>query len=96
MAWIDGRFMGPVWENHPIDGHPLVGTTHVFGADRVPYDPETDTEPGTLVVGNGMTMEVLAVFRNWNGYKGLDMIFALCYATGLRTHVTPDDLGVIV
>lgn len=73
--------------------HPLLGTERVYRADMPPYDPAKDTEPGVLVVGNGMTMTVVAAFYDWNEVPGLDMLFARCHETGMGTHVTPDELG---
>ena len=61
--------------NLQIANHPLVGTHHVFHPDLEPYDPTADREPGTLVIGNGHHVEVLAVFSDWNDVAGQDMIF---------------------
>ena len=81
--------------NERIEGHPLVGTTHVYRADHTPWNEiEDDGEPGVLVVGNGMTVKILEVFKNWNDIAGLDMLYVLCSETGERTHVTPTDLGL--
>jgi hypothetical protein len=80
--------------NQRIEGHPLVGTCHVFHADQPPYDPVKDTGPGTLEIGNGHRAEVLEVFKNWNDVAGLDVLWVRCEQTGLTTHVTPADLGL--
>lgn len=80
--------------NQRIEGHPLVGTSHIYRPDLPAYDPETDTEPGTVVIANGFTVEVLAVFKNWNDVAGLDMLAVHCPETGLSTHVTPSDLSL--
>lgn len=80
--------------NLQIDRHPLVGTEHVYRADLPAYDPESDTEPGQLVIGNGHHVTVLAAFKNWNDVAGLDMLAVRCHETGLLTHVTPADLGL--
>lgn len=80
--------------NQQIPGHSLVGTHHVYRPDLEPYDATTDREPGTLVIGNGHHVEVLAVFNNWNDVDGLDMLFVRCGETGMYTHVTPADLAL--
>lgn len=80
--------------NQRIEGHPLIGTRHVFHADLPPYDPATDTSAGTIVIGNGHHVEILSVFKNWNDIAGLDMLYVRCEETGERTHVTPADLGL--
>lgn len=80
--------------NQRIDDHPLVGTRHVYRADLPPYDAASDNEPGTLVIGNGHHVEVLAVFKGWNYVDGLDMFYVRCEETGLTTHVTPANLGL--
>lgn len=80
--------------NQPIDGHPLVGTSHIYRADLPPYDNAADTEPGVLIIGNGHTVEVLSVFKNWNDVSGLDMLYVRCAQTRESTHVTPADLGL--
>lgn len=80
--------------NQQIDGHPLVGTEHVYRADLEPYDAASDTEPGTLVLGNGHHVQIRAAFKNWNGVDGLDMLYVRCHETGESTHVTPADLGL--
>lgn len=80
--------------NQRIEGHPLVGTAHVYRADQPPYDPAADTTPGQLVLGNGHHVEILAVFKNWNAVEGLDMLAVHVRETGTQTHVTPADLGL--
>jgi|APCry1669189034_1035192.scaffolds.fasta_scaffold377957_1 hypothetical protein len=82
--------------NLPIATHPLIGTEHVFRADLPPYDAQTDREPGQLVVGPGHHVNVVAVFADWNGVAGLDMLAVLCRETGLTTHLVPADLGLPV
>lgn len=76
-----------------IEDHEILGQTRIFRAEQPPYDPTVDTDPGVLVVGNGMSVKVLAAFYNWNGVDGLDMLYVHVPATGLQTHVTPADLG---
>lgn len=73
--------------------HPLIGSTQVYRADAPPYVASEDTEPGTLIVGNGMAVKVVALFWNWNEVEGLDMAYVFCPETGEPTHVTPRDLG---
>lgn len=80
--------------NQKIPDHPLLGTTHTFRPDLPPYDGDKDTEPGPLIVGNGMPVVIKAVFQNWNGVPGLDMLYVFCTATGFHTHITPADLGM--
>ncbi|KXO99053.1 Uncharacterised protein (plasmid) [Tsukamurella tyrosinosolvens] len=81
--------------NTRIEGHPLVGTTHVFRADQPPYDPAADQDSdGTLLIAPGFTAEVSAVFKDWNGIPGLDMLYVHCPETGESTHITPADLGL--
>lgn len=80
--------------NYPISDHPLKGTTHIFKPNDKPYDGDTDTLPGRLIVGAGMTVIVKAVFHNWNDVPGLDMLYVFCTATGMHTHVIPADLGL--
>lgn len=82
--------------NFPIANHPLIETEHVFRADLPPYDAQTDRESGQLVVGPGHHVNVIAVFADWNGVAGLDMLAVLCRETGLTTHVVPADLGLPV
>jgi len=74
--------------------HPLVGTEHVYRSDLPAYDPESDTEPGQLVVAPGHTVTVLAAFKDWNDVAGLDMLAVRCHQTGIATHVTPAELGL--
>lgn len=76
-----------------ISDHPLLNTERVYRADQPPYDASTDTEPGVLVVGNGMTVTVVGAFHTWNNVPGLDMLYVYCPTTGIHTHVTPRDLG---
>ena len=80
--------------NLQIDNHPLVGTHHIYRGDLSPYDPAADREPGIVVIGNGHHVEVLAAFQNWNDVADLDMLYVLCRETGMRSHVTPADLGL--
>lgn len=80
--------------NRAIEGHALIGSTHIWRADQPPYDAAADDEPGTLVIAPGYRAEILAVFKDWNGVAGLDMLYVLCPETGERTHVTPADLGL--
>jgi len=80
--------------NQRIEGHPLVGTRHTFRADQPPYDPAADSDSGVLILGNGHHVEVLSVFKNWNGVDGLDMLYVRCEETRESTHVTPADLGL--
>lgn len=80
--------------NQQIDNHPLVGTEHVFRPDLPAYARESDTEPGTLVIGNGHRVTVLAAFKDWNDVPGLDMLYVHCHDTGMSTHVVPSDLGL--
>lgn len=80
--------------NTPIENHPMIGTTLVFGADRPPYDPTADTEPGVLICGNQMEVLVKAVFTNWNGVADLDMFYVLVPETGFHTHFSPREAGV--
>ena len=42
-----------------------------------------------------MPVRIKAVFQNWNGVADLDMFYVFCTATGMHTHVTPRDLGLI-
>lgn len=78
-----------------IASHTLLDTTRTYRADKPAYDPSKDTEPGTLVLGNGMEVRVIAAFYDWNGVKGLDMLYVFCPQTSMSTHVTPADLGWI-
>lgn len=80
--------------NQRIEGHPLVGTRHVYRADQPPYDATADSEPGRLILGNGHHVEVLSVFKNWNDVAGLDMLYVRCEETRESTHVPPADLGL--
>lgn len=85
--------------NQPIPGHPLVGTTHVYHPASLgfeQYDPDLpeNRTGGALVVGNGMDVQIKAVFQDWNGVPWLDMFYVFCPATGVHTHVTPADLGL--
>lgn len=81
-------------DDRRLDGHPILGAELVYRADLPPYDRKADeVAGGVLVIGNGMTVTVLAAFHTWNGVEGLDMLFVACHDTGLRTHVTPRDLG---
>lgn len=84
------RFM----PNQAITGHPLVGTEHVYRADLPPYDPSVEPVPGTVVIAAGHYAVILAVFEDWNGVAGLDMLWVRCKETGLTTHVVPADLGL--
>ncbi len=80
--------------NTPLANHPLLGTTHTYRADLPPYDASQDTEGGTLVLGNGHTVTVMAVFTDWNDRPGLDILGVTVSETGYTTHVTPADLGL--
>jgi len=77
-----------------IDDHAYIGERFTYRADATPYDAVTDTEGGTLVLGNGMSVVVRSAFHTWNGAGGLDMLYVYVPATGLHTHVTPGDLGL--
>lgn len=79
--------------NKPFANHPLVGTRAIYHEKLPPYDPAADTEPGTLIVANGMEVEIKAVFRYWNDVDGLDMMTVFVPATGYTTHVPPRALG---
>lgn len=78
--------------NVAIDGHPLVGTEHVYRPDQPPYDPDSDREGGRLVVAPGFTCMVRAVFTDWNGVPGLDMLYLFVHATGEHTHASPKEI----
>lgn len=78
--------------NQRIEGHPLVGARRTYRGKY--YDPAVDKKPGSLVVGYGHHVEILAVFTNWNDVAGLDMLYVRCEETGQPTHVTPADLGL--
>ena len=78
--------------NKAIENHPLIGATFVFRPDLPPYDPARDSEPGTLVVGPGHHVTVLAVFSDWNGVEGLEVYWVQVRETGLRTHLTPREI----
>lgn len=80
--------------NTPIADHPLIGKVLTFRPDAEPYDPDKDVLPGSLVIGNGMRVEVKAVFADWNGVAGLDMLYVYCPATSMHTHVTPTECGI--
>lgn len=80
--------------NTAIADHPLIGTAHVYRADLPPYNAATDTDPGTLVIGNGHNATVQSVFHNWNAQEGLTILYVRCTETGISTHVTPEDLGI--
>ena len=84
----------PAMPNTQIAGHPLVGTGHAYRADLEPYDPAAEREPGTPIIGNGHHVEILAVFKDWNGVNDLDMLYVRCRETGQSTHVTPADLSL--
>lgn len=81
--------------NRAIPDHPLVGSVHTFRPDVEPYDPDLDNEGGTLILGNGMPVRIKAVFHDWNGVPGLDMLYVYCMATGYHSHVTPADLSLL-
>lgn len=72
----------------------LVGQTFTYRADHDPYDPAKDTDGGQLIVGNGMTMEVIEAFEDWNEVPHLTILYARCHQTGMGTHVVPDELGI--
>lgn len=81
--------------NRPINNHPLVGSAlRTYRADLPAYDPDEDCEGGSLVVAAGLPVGIKAVFQNWNGVPGLDMLYVYCPATGMHTHVTPFDVGL--
>ena len=73
----------------------LIGHTFTYRADHPPYDPAADRDPGLLIVGNGMTMEVVEAWENWNEVPDLTIVYARCHQTGEGTHVTPDELGIV-
>ncbi len=80
--------------NTPIENHPLIDTEHVYRADHPAYDKSQDTEGGTLILGNGHSVKIMAVFADWNDVPGLDMLGVHVKETGHFTHVTPADLGL--
>lgn len=78
--------------NVAIDGHPLVGTEHTFRPDQPAYDPDNDREGGRIIIAPGFTVLIRAVFEDWNGCAGLDMLYVFVHATGEHTHVSPSEL----
>lgn len=77
-----------------ITSHALLGTTQTYRPNEEPYDASKDPDPsGTLILANGMKVHVVAAFYDWNGVKGLDMLYVFVRETGMSTHVTPKDLG---
>lgn len=80
--------------NVPVENHSLEGCRFVYRGWETPYDPFTDDEPGTLILGNAMAVEVRKVFHNWNDVPGLTILYVHVPATGYHTHVTPKDLGI--
>lgn len=80
--------------NVRIDNHPFVGIRAIYGADREPYNPDNDDSTGILILGNGMEVEVVSAFRNWNDVGNLDMLYVYCPATRMHTHVIPAELGL--
>lgn len=80
--------------NVALADHPLIGQTFTFRPDEPPYDPDTDREPGVLVIAPGMTAKVLSVFHDWNDVPGLTICYVLCEQTGMFTHLSPRELGL--
>ena len=82
------------FNNTPIPDHPLIGKRFTYHAEYPPYVKAHDTDPGTLLVANGMRVVVLSVFKHWNGFDGLNILYVFVPATGLNAHIIPGDLGL--
>jgi len=81
--------------NLPDYAHQYVGRRFTY-LPGVPSMSEQKREPN-LVVRAGDTVEVAAVFRNWNGVEHLDMMYVRNLSSENdihHTHVTPGDLGL--
>lgn len=83
-----------MWPNIAVLDHPLEGARVMFRPNLTAYDPAKDTESGTLVVAPQHEVEVVRVFHDWNNNPGLTILYVFNPATGLRTHLTPEDCGL--
>jgi hypothetical protein len=79
-------------KNTPIDGHILIGTGHPYRASDPPFCANDSDGLPDLLVGNGMLVEIVKVFDDWNGVPGLRAYFVYCHETGHHLHVTHDEL----
>ena len=68
-----------------------MGKSFTYRADAEKY---TGPIGDDLIVANGMSVTVLAVFADWNEVEGLEILAVRVPETGHTTHVTPGDLGL--
>jgi len=82
------------WENVPDYEHQYVGRIFTY-LPGLPAD--TGPRESNLVMRRGDKVRVIAAFRNWNGVKGLDVLYVSNLDSTndiLRSHVTVGDLGI--
>lgn len=79
--------------NTPLSNHPMIGETITY---RPHHEDMTDLPitPGT-VCRNGDRVEVRAVFHNWNGIKDLTIFYVFVPATGMHTHLSESECGIL-
>jgi hypothetical protein len=80
------------WKNVPLKHHPLKGVSLIYRPDISPEPPE-DWTPNT-VIAPGMTIEILEVFRHWNGNTGSNVCYGRCEQTGITTHLSFTEIGI--
>ena len=74
----------------------MIGQTYTYRPDLPPYRPEDDTEPGRIIVGNGMDVQIVEAFDDWNDVPGLIVFYVFVPETGEYTHLSDRELGGIV
>ena len=77
--------------NTPMHDHPLVGYLYTYHKNLPPFNGEFDD---SLILASGMQVQVKAVFQNWNGVEGLDMLYVYVPETGQCTHIPPRAAGL--
>ena len=78
------------WENVADAAHPLTGQARRYLTTE--GDPYARPDDGAVVLAPGHAVEVLAVFRHWNGPGGPTLAAVHVPATGYRTHVPVTEL----
>lgn len=78
------------WQNAPDNAHPLTGQTRRYRTAE--GGPHARPDDAAVVLAPGHTVDVLAVFRHWNGPGGPTLAYVDVPATGYRTHVPITEL----
>ena len=79
--------------NIPLIEHELIGKKMVFRPDEPVYH-KSNSDYGSLVIGNGMEYEIVHVFENWNDVEGLSVCYCFVPETMTYTHLSFGEMGI--